>query len=242
MSDPVLVILVFLIASIVHGVAGFGAGLVAMSLLVLKWPVTEAIAVCSVCTWLLNGWMAYRLWAEIDWSELRPMVTATLLGVPIGVTLLHSLPERWIIGGLGCVLIVHSVRSLRQGEGQRTAVASGWGYVAGALGGLLGGAFNTSGPPVVMYGTARCWAKDRFRATLQIYFLVTGTLAIALYVATGVVNQTSLGWTLLGIPVMVAGAGIGQVTASRISPELFRKLVLIGLALMGMNFIRRTLM
>ena len=52
-------------------------------------------------------------------------------------------------------------------------------------------------------------------------------------------NQTSLGWTLLGIPVMVIGSGLGQLTASRISPELFRKLVLIGLAIVGLNFLRR---
>ena len=110
------------------------------------------------------------------------------------------------------------------------------------MGGLLGGAFNTSGPPVVMYGTARCWSKDIFRATLQVYFLLTGLLAVALYISTGIVNQTSLGWTLLGIPVMVIGSGIGQVAASRISPDLFRKLVLVGLAILGFNFLRRVLM
>ena len=67
------------------------------------------------------------------------MVLATLIGVPIGVTMLKNLPEDWIIGGLGCVLIVHSTRSLIQNASQRVPVGATWGYVAGGLGGLLGG-------------------------------------------------------------------------------------------------------
>lgn len=239
MPDLVLVILVFLCAALVHSVAGFGAGLVAMSLLVMQWPVVEAIGVVSICAFLLNLWMAISLRKDIQWTELRPMVLATVFGVPIGVLMLHSLPEEWIIGGLGAILLAHSLRSLLYKGGTVDPVSGRWGYVAGLCGGMLGGAFNTSGPPVILYATARSWPKDRFRATLQIYFLVTGGLAMTLYVASGVVNGTSVYWAIIAVPTMVAGFALGQLVARRVSPEQFRVMVLIGLGVMGANYLSR---
>jgi uncharacterized membrane protein YfcA len=241
MPDLLLVILVFLCASLVHAVAGFGAGLVAMSLLVLQWPVVQAIGVCSICALMLNLWMALSLRADIQWEELRPMVLATFVGVPVGVMMLHSLPEGWIIGGLGAVLVVHSARSLTRGEGEVLSVSTRWGYVAGLFGGMLGGAFNTSGPPVIVYATARGWPKDRFRATLQIYFLVTGMLAVVLFVVSGVITGSSLGWAVIAIPVMALGFALGQLVVARVSPERFRVLVFIGLGLMGVYYLWRAL-
>jgi uncharacterized protein len=239
MSDLLLVILVFLCSALVHSVAGFGAGLVAMSLLVMQWPVVQAIGVVSICSLLLNLWMAVSLRKDIQWTELRPMVLATFAGVPLGVLMLHSLPEEWIIGGLGAILLGHSLRSLFAKGGKVKPVSGRWGYVAGLCGGMLGGAFNTSGPPVILYATARGWPKDRFRATLQIYFSVTGALAMTLFIASGVVNSTSVYWTVIAVPTMVAGFGIGQIVARRVSPEQFRVMVLIGLGIMGANYLSR---
>ena len=241
MPDLLFVVLVFLCASVVHAIAGFGAGLVAMSLLVMQWPVARAVGVCSVCTLLLNFWMAWQLRRDINWSELGPMVLATLIGVPLGVTALHSLPEEWIIGGLGVLLILHSTRGLLLGDAAVSQVGRAWGFLAGLFGGLLGGAFNTSGPPVIIYGTARGWEKDRFRATLQIYFIVTGVLAVVLYVGTGVVSMTSLPWSVLAIPVMAIGAAIGQRLVARISAARFRILVFVGLEVTGAYYIWRVI-
>jgi len=241
MPDLLLIVLVFLCAAFVHSVAGFGAGLVAMSLLVTQWPVTQAIGVCSICALLLNLWMAISLRADIQWGELRPMVIATFVGVPIGVLMLHSLPEAWIIGGLGVVLVVHSARSLSRREAEVSPVSSRWGYVAGLFGGMLGGAFNTSGPPVIVYATARAWPKDFFRATLQIYFLVTGALAMVLFVATGVVTSSSVYWAVIAVPVMAGGFALGQLAVSRVSAAQFRVLVFVGLGLMGVYYLWRAI-
>jgi hypothetical protein len=46
----------------------------------------------------------------------------------------------------------------------------------GTISGLLTGAFNTGGPPVVIYGTLRRWQPEV--GPLQLYFLFTSILAL----------------------------------------------------------------
>ena len=49
-----------------------------------------------------------------------------------------------------------------------TLLRSTFGFFAG----ILGGAYNTNGPPVVIYGSLRKWSPATFRATLQGYFFM----------------------------------------------------------------------
>ncbi len=53
-----------------------------------------------------------------------------------------------------------------------------WAYPVGFLAGCLGGAFNTPGPPVIVYGNARAWPRDQFRSTLQVIFLASSATVI----------------------------------------------------------------
>ena len=47
-------------------------------------------------------------------------------------------------------------------------------YVFGFVAGILGGAYNTNGPPAVIYGALRDWSPESYRATLQEYFISDG--------------------------------------------------------------------
>ena len=104
-----------------------------------------------------------------------------------------------------------------------------FGFVAG----ILGGAYNTSGPPVVIYGTLRRWSPEYFRATMQCYFLFT-------YIATIVGHGVARLWTPLVIELFLwalPGIGLGiylggkvhhRIPKSMFSRVIFSILVLIG--------------
>jgi len=44
----------------------------------------------------------------------------------------------------------------------------------GFIAGIIGGAYNTGGSPVIIYGNCRWWPPNEFKGNLQGYFLVTG--------------------------------------------------------------------
>ena len=54
-----------------------------------------------------------------------------------------------------------------------------WAYPAGFIAGCLGGAYNTAGPPVIVYGSLRQWPKEEFRAVLQAFFFVNAVFTVA---------------------------------------------------------------
>ena len=53
-----------------------------------------------------------------------------------------------------------------------------WAYPFGFAAGVLGSAYNTGGPPVIIYGTMRRWPPAHFRATLQGFFLFTNIFVL----------------------------------------------------------------
>jgi uncharacterized membrane protein YfcA len=93
-------------------------------------------------------------------------VVATALGIPVGLLMLARVPEDLVRIVLACYALYSLV-------GPRLPVVSAkpWAYGLGFVAGILGGAYNTNGPPVVLYGALQRWPSNRFRATLQGYFL-----------------------------------------------------------------------
>jgi uncharacterized membrane protein YfcA len=103
----------------------------------------------------------------------------------------------------------------------------------GFLAGVLGGAYNTSGPPVVIYGTLRRWSPDHFRATLQCYFLCT---YVATLVSHGVARLLTpvvfelFFWALpgIGLGLYVGGKVHRMIPTPVFSRVIFSLLVVIG--------------
>ena len=236
-----LVTAVFLLAAFVQGLSGFGSGLIAMALLPLFMSLQQAVAVSAVVGMLLNLTFAFQLRAHADYREVAPMALAGLLGVPMGLWLLHSVDSRLVTGLLGLVLCGHASWSLlRRGQASRP-LGRRWALLAGGIGGALSGAFNTAGPPVLVYATLRDWPRDNFRANLQTFFSVTGTLSLIGFSLTGLVTAQTLRLDAFALPAVALGAWLGNRLCKRIDPLAFRRGVLVALLAMGGYYIVRLL-
>ena len=111
----------------------------------------------------------------------------------------------------------------------------GWAYLAGLFGGMLGGAYNTSGPPVIVYADCRRWSPDVFKGNLQGYFIIVGLAVAASHAING--NFTPQVWSLFfwTLPFLVVGIIAGLSLDRWLSPALFRRIVLMLLVLMGIR-------
>jgi hypothetical protein len=112
-----------------------------------------------------------------------------------------------------------------------------WAAVFGLLAGLLGGAYNTSGPPVVVYGNARRWSPAEFKSHLQGFFLLNSVLVVAGHLISG--NYTAPVWQhyLIALPGLALGIFLGVSLDRRINPQIFRKLVLVMLLVVGLKML-----
>jgi uncharacterized membrane protein YfcA len=144
--------------------------------------------------------------------------------------------ERLFLTVLGVVIFVYALYALLNIKMPELASPL-WAYAAGFLAGILGGAYNTSGPPVILYGNCKRWPPLEFKGNLQGFFIIS-SLFVALGHAAGR-NFTQPVWEyfLWTLPAIGAGYIAGTYLDRYLNPEIFRKVVLVLLILLGMRLI-----
>lgn len=227
--------LVGLLAGTVQGASGFGAGMVAMALLPFVWTLQQSAAVMSGLGLAITSTLAWQLRHEIRRDELLRLTLPCVVGVPVGVVFLTSLDGDLVKAGLGAVLVGYGLYALFGREPE--TLSTGWGWPIGLVAGMLSGAFQTSGPPVVAYLTARGLEKDAFRGTLQAFFLLQGLMAVGSYATAGIVDAQTLLWSAAMVPTVLAGTFLGHKLAGKVDQDTFRTCILVGLLGLGCMFL-----
>ena len=240
-----LLLFTALLGGCVQGAAGFGFGMVCMSLLATVLDVREAVPLSSMMGLLVGGAVLFRWRSHFAWRNAAPLVIGGLVGVPIGVELLTTLEERWLLLGLGVLLTVYStwslVRERRERTTDRRPVSTWWGLPAGLAGGIIGGTFNLGGPPVVLYGMLRGWGQGVFIATIQVVFFVFVGFQLTLLAHKGDVTTDTVLTGAVAAPALLAGVYLGGKLTSKLDPATFRRAVLVMLLLVGGVFLFRAL-
>ncbi|MGH7127451.1 MAG: TSUP family transporter, partial [Planctomycetaceae bacterium] len=131
-----------------------------------------------------------------------------------------------------CVFRLSAVRAGTLPGGERWAVP--FGVVAGAL----GGAYNTQGPALVVYGTLRSWPAEDFRATIQAHFLLTGPLIVLAHGASGLWTPVVFADYLASLPLLLLASLIGRRLNRRLAGPAFSRIIygillVIGMALLA---------
>ncbi len=164
LSQTLWVTGVLFLAALTQSATGFGLALVSMPLLSLRLPLPQATALVATVSMAVEIAILWRYWAHLRWGPVLRLVLASLAGIPVGVTLLRRWPERWLLAGLGVVLAGYALYAWLGWRLPRLR-AWFWPWLMGFLAGALGGAYNTSGPPVILYGHAREWPPAEFKAS-----------------------------------------------------------------------------
>ena len=90
-----------------------------------------------------------------------------------------------------------------------------------------------NGPPLVVYGSLRRWSPQRFRATLQGYFLPASLLGVVGYVVAGLWLPEVTRYLLWSLPGVVVAILLGRAINHRLRGDHFFRYVYVGLILIG---------
>jgi uncharacterized membrane protein YfcA len=228
----ILIALIIFAAALVQGVMGFGGALIAMPLLAAVLGIKTAVpafALIGAVTTLFN---TLRLRRHATPRDLVRLALPAMAGIPLGIWLLAQVDSVVVTRALGAILMAYAGFSLL-GIAMPALRHPAWAWGIGFTSGVLTGAYNTGGPPVVVYAAAQRWSADRFRANLQTYFLLSGILVVVLHGASGHLTHDVWRYALVALPALLLGQFVGARICHRLDAEFFRKLVLIFLVILG---------
>jgi len=151
LSETLQLLLIVVLGGLVHGVTGFGFGLFTMGVLSVLMPMGDAVTIVSLINLVITLLNLWTLQGSNDWRESWPVLGAAIPTTVLGVYLLRSLDTGLLRTGVGLMILMGCAVALWSPQRARLRGASPWGYVAGLVGGVFGGALNTGGPPVVLY-------------------------------------------------------------------------------------------
>ncbi len=231
-----LVMGVIFLAVFTQSVAGFGSALVAMAFLPAMLGIQVATPLVALLAISLEAVLLVRYHRAMKVRAILPMVAASIVGIPVGVFYLRQIDERIVLGVLGVVIAGYAAYALLK-IGLPRVEHIGWSLLAGGLAGMLGSAYNTSGPPVIIYGDSQGWQPDEFKANLQGFFIINSILVVLAHLFGG--NVTAEVWQLylISIPAILVGILAGISLDRWINPGVFRKIALWILLVMGLRMI-----
>lgn len=233
-TATIIIVLGAALAGFAQGVTGFAFALVALS--IWSWTVSPELAAPMSVFGSLVGMLTTLplLWHGIDWRRTLPFIVGGLVGIPLGVVLLGFTEPTLFRFALGVLLVVYCPAMLVLNSDMRVGWGGKWAdSVVGWIGGVLGGLAGISGPLPTLWTTMRGWDKDTQRGVLQGFntSMHTGTL-IAYWLGGKLVPGV---WSqfLLIAPAIVLPAIGGVLLFRRLTTQVFRRIVLIGLIASG---------
>lgn len=227
-------------AYVVFGISAFGAALFVVPVLSHFLPldvVLPMVVLLDVSAALALG---VRISREAEWSELKWMVPLSLAGAVAGVTLLVALPRQVTIAGIGTLLVLYSLYSLRQGDAARI-VRPIWGPVAGFVGGAFGTLFGVGAPPYAIYLAHRLRDKAAYRATLSNMVIFSVSIRAVVFAAGGLMLADRFAGFAVLLPFCLAGLWLGNRLQRRISRAGLLRVVAGLLLLIGVSLLVRAL-
>ena len=159
MADMIMVICVVTSAYFIRGITGFGSGLISVPLLALSYPLTFAIPLILALDFTASIALGGINRKQTEWSEIKVLLPAGLIGGIIGIVALLKLPPTPVLVALGVFTMFFGFRNVfgLQPVGQ---IHKGWAIPAGFAGGATGALFGVGSPPYVMYLSRRLSDKS----------------------------------------------------------------------------------
>ena len=220
-----LLVAIAFIASLARGFSGFGGALIFVPVASAAVGPQAAAPILLVIDGIVQFALLKNAWREANRREVAIMATGALVGIPLGAIILRFVDPillRWAIAILILAMLALLVSGWRY-HGRPTAPTTvGVGFAAG----ILSGAVQAAGPPVVAYWLGGSSSPSMVRANIILFFFCTSVVASLSYFATGL-----LGFDVLLLAAITAlpyafGMFLGTRMFGLASERLFRRICL----------------
>ena len=234
-------IALLIVAVLITGISksGFagGVGVVAVPLLSLKTSPTVAVALMLPLLIFMDAFSLKAWWRHRVDRLLRLLFPAAVLGVVVGYLTYGVFSEDVLKVLLGVFSILFGLWGLLKPFKGKFVMPNWAGAACGGLAGFTSFIAHAGGPPLNFFLLHKALSKEAFLGTAVVFLAGINLVKLVPYGMLGLINVENLTVALLLIPVAWLGVRLGLVIQKRINGELFFRIILILLILLGIRLI-----
>jgi len=239
--------IVFL-SGLMSGLSGFGFSAIGAASLLLLTPILQVplFQALSTGNQLLS---AEQLRKDMPsslkdlWMGPGPCMLGGAAGVPIGIWLLSHLPAARLMAVFGTLLTIYAVYSMFKPSSFKLRGFDGpaSGATVGFLGGVVGGFTAFPGAAVVVWTGLRGLSKERHRAIVQPYIILSQIYSLVLVATLHPAYLTHQFWLLLALtaPAVIPGTLTGLAIYKHMSDINFKRASYLLLGLSGATLLAK---
>ena len=216
--------------------AGFGSLAVPMMALSVSVPQAAAILMPVLLVMDVLGMAAFR--KDFDLKLLKFLIPFGLVGIVVGALLFKVLNPHTVAGIVGGFTLLFLAQRLLFPPRAGSAPPPKWlGAVLTATSGFTSFIAHAGGPPINAYVIPLRLSPIKFTATMAFFFFFINLAKWIPYAWLGLLDLRNMTTSLVLLPFAPMGVWVGVRLARRISPELFYRLLYLGMFLTGVKLL-----
>ena len=242
LQNLVLIFFAVFLGGIVKGSVGIGMSMFSVPIIAFILPPTKAMMLLCFPV-IFTNFLQMDVKKGIGSFRFLPMFLALFLGLLIGGKLILSLSLNFISISIATVIIIFTslnffginLKNLKKANEKILSV------IIGFFSGILGGLTTFYAPPIITFLISINLDKEFFiRTTATMYFFASIPLYFSM-VYHGLGNYYDLTISLILVIPAIVGQFFGSKVRKKMSNEIFQKLVLIILIIIGFTLLIKNL-
>jgi uncharacterized membrane protein YfcA len=218
------------LAGLVRGFSGFGSALIHIPLVSAVYSPQVAASSFVIIDCLTALYFVPKVYKDANWREILPLAAAAIVAAQFGTLILiyaDPIALRWMICGLVGIILAVLVSGWRSHGRPKLPIT----IAVGLLAGLLGGAVQISGPPVIIYWLSAALAAHVVRANFIVYFAIFSAASLVTYALRGLLTADIVALSLMIGPLQVGAMALGSQFFFRASEADFRRVAYVIVAM-----------
>lgn len=242
LENLVLIVFAVFLGGIVKGSVGIGMSMFSVPIIAFILPPTKAMMLLCFPV-IFTNFLQMDVKKGVGSFRFLPMFLALFLGLLIGGKLILNLSLNFISISIATVIIIFtslnffgiSLKNIKKANEKILSV------IIGFLSGILGGLTTFYAPPIITFLISINLDKEFFiRTTATMYFFASIPLySSMLYHGLG--NYYDLIMSLVLVVPAIIGQFFGSKIRKKLSNEIFQKLILIILIMIGFSLLFKNL-
>ena len=245
--QSIILTIVFIIAAILHGIAGMAFPMLATTSLAFIMPLSKVVALVALPSLLmsilvLSSHNQKKIGQEIiDYlKDYKLLAISSVIGSILGVQLLLILPVSWLYLLMASVTLYYSINGLLNIYGKvkpiKVVPNNRNMVIFGLLAGVIGGSTNAMSPILLMFLFSQTDDKNRITKASNLCFLLAKFVQI--YMLKNqylLLNKSEYGLIFLLTIFSIVGLYIGIWLRNKISAKIFKILIFVILLILAVK-------